>query len=346
MTYHLAAPALSVLLAALAVASPLATSEVAPNQPPKAAAAPAPPPEPTTPTPPADSWEVRGGRFGGDEWITRASRDVPMGFTISLEVQQIPVKAGQAVKAGQLLVRGRDGEILAGLAVQKARAENDTEVKNALAQQELAQTRFDAVQKVMSQDAGTAAEFDERRIALDSARIGVEAARKKLEEQVLEHARLTEQAARYRLEAPFDGVIDTLAVEVGQTATERDPILRVVKIDPLWIDVPVKTSETIRQSLDPDHLAWVLLDLPGEPVVLSGKVLYVSSVADSSSGTRRVRVEVSNPQRWPAGTRARVRFTDPGPEWTARKSAAAAPAPANAPPAGSVPTAAPGGATP
>ena len=82
-------------------------------------------------------------------------------------------------------------------------------------------------------------------------------------------------------------------------------------------DVPVKTDATIREKLEPGHEAWALLDLPGDPVVLKGKVLYVSSVADAASGTRRVRVEMANPTRWPAATRTRVRFNEPSAEWTA-----------------------------
>jgi len=296
-----------------------------PNQAPQ----PQPSPAPTQADTPIDPWESRGSQFGGDEWITRPSRDSAMGFTLSIEVAELLVRPGDRVKTGQLMIRGRDNEILASLAVQKSAAENDTEVKTARVNLELAQSRFTAVEKVMAKDAGTSAEFDERRVQRDGAVIAVEAAQKRLELEVLRFEQLRRQAERYRVEAPFDGIVDTLAAEVGQTVTEQNPIIRIVSVNPLWIDVPVRTGDTILRGLKPGHPAWALLDLPGEPVVLAGKVLYLSAVADSASGTRRVRVEIANPDLWPAGTRARVRFDDPGPMWGAPKLAPSAAAPAS-----------------
>ncbi len=262
-----------------------------------------------------DIWDERCALFGGDEWVTRASRDSAMGFTLSIEIAELAVRPGDRVTKGQMMIRGRDSEILASLAVQKSAAGNDTEVKTAETNLELAKSRFAAVEKVMERDAGTSAEYDERRVQRDGAVIAVEAAKKRLELEVLRFEQLRRQAERYRVEAPFDGVVDTLAAEVGQTVTEQSPVIRVVNIDALWIDVPVRTDATILKRLTPGHSAWALLDLPGEPIVLKGAVLYVSSVADAASGTRRVRVEVANPSLWPAGTRARVRFDDPGANW-------------------------------
>jgi hypothetical protein len=45
--------------------------------------------------------------------------------------------------------------------------------------------------------------------------------------------------------------------------------------------------------------------------LVKGTVLYVSPVADAVSQTRRVRVEIANTENWPAGTQARVRFSEP-----------------------------------
>ena len=117
-----------------------------------------------------------------------------------------------------------------------------------------------------------------------------------------------------------------VACEVGQTANENQPVMRLVDIDALWIDVPVKIGDTISQGLKPGHPAWMLLDLPGPPTILEGKVLYVAPAADSSSGTRRVRVEAMNPDQKPPGTAASVRFTPPESDWNKAERETAAPA--------------------
>jgi RND family efflux transporter MFP subunit len=262
------------------------------------------------------TWETLRARFGGDEWITRPNQSSPLGFTLPVEIEEVLAKGGMRAKKGDVLVRARDGEVLAALAVQKARAENETEVDNAKAALELAQIKFDAQQQARDQNAGNPNDYEERRVGLASAKIGVEAAVKRLEEQRLQAKQLEEQAKRYRITAPFDCIVDEVVCEVGQSANDNQPIMRVVSIDPLWVDTPVATAETLRFNLSTGDAAWVLLDVPGdEPVVARGKVLYVSPVADSAGGTRRVRVEFPNPRAFPAGTRAAVRFREPAQGW-------------------------------
>ncbi|MGQ0626825.1 MAG: efflux RND transporter periplasmic adaptor subunit [Phycisphaerales bacterium] len=271
----------------------------------------------------SEEWRARHLRFGGTEWLTRAKQDAPLGFTLAVEVVEIIAKGGTAVKAGDLLVRGRDGEVLAAVAAQRARADNETEVTSAEAQAALAQTRFDAVVEAKVQGVHNKAEFDEREAQLTVAKIAIDAARNRLKEERLRATQLEEQAKRYRVEAPFDGMVDQVVCELGQSVNENQPIMRLVDISALYIDVPIKTTETILLNLGASKPAWVLLDLPGDPVVLDGRILYVSPAADASSGTRRVRIELANPKLLPPGTNASVRFTMPPTDWNNPQSAAA-----------------------
>lgn len=271
----------------------------------------------------SEEWRARHLRFGGTEWLTRAKQDAPLGFTLAVEVVEILAKGGMPVKAGDLLVRGRDGEVLAAVAAQRARADNDTDVTSAIAQAALAQTRFDAVEEAKQQGVYSKAEYDERQAQLTVANIAIDAARNRLKEEQLRATQLEEQAKRYRVEAPFDGVVDQVVCELGQSVNENQPIMRLVDVSSLYIDVPIKTTETITLNLGAGKPAWALLDLPGEPIVVEGRILYVSPAADASSGTRRVRVELANPQRLPPGTNASVRFTAPAQDWNAPQSAKA-----------------------
>lgn len=279
-------------------------------------------PEPTTASPglaavaPSPTWESRAKAFGGYEWVTRPSRDAVMGFTLPVDVQEIAVVGGQKVKKGQLLIRGRDGEATANVAVQQVRANNNAGVKNAEAALELAKLRFDDGKRAREEGALTAAEFDERRVAVLSAEAALDNAKSQAQEERERLIQLQKQAERYRLEAPFDGEVELVACEVGQAVDVQASIIRIVATDPMWVDVPTPADESMRVVLQNGQRAWVLLDVPSEgesqaPVIVEGKVLYVSPVVDAS-GSRRARVELPNAKGWPAGTRARVRFTEPG----------------------------------
>lgn len=268
-------------------------------------------------------WERRSARFGGYEWITRPSQDATMSFSSPIEVSALRVKGGQVVKAGQTLVQGRDSEARVALDVQQLRGKNDTDVRNAKVNLDLAKSRFDAAKKARESEALADAEYDERRTGFDSAKIAVEAAELKLKEEQLRAVQLERQLERYRIDAPFDGIVQEVMAEVGQTLDDKAPAVRLISIDPLYVDVPVRTEETVLAGLSPGKPAWLLLDLPGEAVVLQGKVQYVSPAADAASGTRRVRIEAGNPALLPTGTRARVRFDEPPTSWNAPAQAGA-----------------------
>ena len=260
--------------------------------------------------PASERWNTRAKAFGGIEWVSRPSRDAVMGFTQPMEVEKVEVVGGQAVKRDQILVRGREGEALAALQVQKIRGSNRGPVDAAKANAELAQIRFDAAKKAQADVAMSPYEFQERRLALESAMASLVNAQAEFKQEQERIKQAEETVERYRVRARFDGIVDLVVAEAGQTTDIQQPVIRVVSIDPLWIELPVPTEDTLRLNLATGTVASVLLDVPSdkpEGEILPGKVLYVNPVVDAA-GTRRVRIELPNTKLWPAGTRARVKF--------------------------------------
>lgn len=253
-------------------------------------------------------WEGVSAAFGGTAAATRACKDAQMSFSFSTEVVEISVKGGDRVKKGDVLIRARDSEVKTAIAQQKALSENDLEIQGAVKDLELATITFE---NLKASKGWSRQEFEQRRIESETAAVRKELALFNREQQRLRLAQLEAQYERYRLLAPFDGVIDEVSAEIGQGVTEQDKVLRIVNIDKMWLDPTPKTAETITLNLKPGSKAWVLIDLPGKPALVEGSVIEVSPVADPVSLTRRVRVEVENPKGWPPGTQAMVRFTEP-----------------------------------
>lgn len=253
-------------------------------------------------------WEKAAEAFGGFKADVRPRHDVTMKFSFSTEIRTVEKNGGDRVKKGDVLARARDAEVLAAMASQKQLAENELEVRAAEKQLELAEFRFNQLKAGRT---FSPTEFEELRIGTESAKVQRDQAKKNLEQQQLRMRQLEGQYERYYLEAPFDGVIEEVMVEVGQGVTEQENVIRLVNTDKLWLDPYADTAETIRLGLLAGSKAWVLINLPGKPQLVEGAVVYVSPVADSVSQTRRVRVEIDNPKGWPAGTQARVRFSAP-----------------------------------
>ncbi|MFN7021758.1 MAG: efflux RND transporter periplasmic adaptor subunit [Phycisphaerales bacterium] len=272
--------------------------------------------------PDAPGWEAVAAQFGGTPAATRACKDVQMSFSFSTEVAEVAVKGGDRVKRGDLLLRARDSEVRTAITQQKALAENDLEIQGATKDLELATITFE---NLKASKGWSRQEFEQRRIESETAAVRKELALFNREQQRMRLAQLEAQYERYRLLAPFDGVIEEVTVEVGQGVTEQDKVLRIVNIDKMWLDPTPKTAETLLLSIAPGSKAWVLIDLPGKPTLVEGRVIEVSPVADPVSLTRRVRVEIDNPRGWPPGTQALVRFSSPPTGGAAGWSAAASP---------------------
>jgi RND family efflux transporter MFP subunit len=276
----------------------------------------------TSPTSLGENTVVR--EFGGYRAFTRPSRDATMGFSQPTQVQEILVKGGQSVKAGELLMRGDDREDQALLKLQRMRAETDLPIKGAKAAMDLAELEYQRLQEARQQGGSSPQELDRARLTLDRATVEYQQAILNQRQEVVQIERLDARIVHLRLQAPFDGQIDTIQVDVGQSVSENDKVIRIVNVDLLWIDVPASMMDEATQLVKDGDKAWVLVEAGGKFRMMEGKVIEVSPVADFSSRTRRVRVEFANPagaSRLVAGDPAWVRFTAP-PEGVAKKVAA------------------------
>lgn len=255
--------------------------------------------------------------FAGVLTFTKPSGDAIMGFSVPTTVTEVLVEGGQVVREGDLLIRGEDTEQLAIVHQTKLRAESGLALQRAQKQAELAKVEYDRSRDAFQQGGVNQIEVDRARLTWETAEIDVRTA--ELNED-LEQTRL-EQAeallAKYRLAAPFAGAVDEVFRDVGTSMDNAQPVVRVVRIDPLWIDVPAPTETTIELGLKRGDDAWILLDTPGEPILARGEIVEVSPVADYASRSRRVRVELPNDELLPPGLRCWVRFTAPQGEWAA-----------------------------
>ncbi len=260
-------------------------------------------------------WEQVAERFAGDAGATadtRPARDVTMSFTFPIQVGEMLVEGGQRVGSGDVLVRARDAEFVASLELQRVRAASELGITEATDGLELAQFRWDQIQESISRGSRPSPlEEAEARIGLAQAKTRLEQAK---EVKLIEEVRLRQQEGqyeRYRLEAPFDATVEEIYVDLGQTMNETEPVLRLVDTARLLLDPNPPTALVRSLDLGAGDPAWIMLRLADQPVVVQGRIAYISPVGDPVTRTVRVRVELDNTGAWPAGTPAVVRFTEP-----------------------------------
>ncbi len=252
--------------------------------------------------------------FNGYKAITRPSHDSVMGFALPTRISEVLVRGGQQVTEGQMLVRGDDSEDVQMLELQRLRAETDLPVQQAKKAWEYAVVEYDNLVDARSKGGASVQEVDRAKLTAELRELDWKNA---VLQQRQESVGLRVREARvdkFYLKAPFDGTVDLVMVDVGQSVSEQDKVLRVINVDTLWIDVPAPMDDPTTLKLKNGDEAWILLDLAGTGRLAKGTVIEVAPSADPASRTRRIRVELKNPEgpdRLIAGDSAWVRFSAP-----------------------------------
>lgn len=194
---------------------------------------------------------------------TAAVRKVKLRTRIAGQMAEIAVERGAFVEAGQPIVRLDSGNLAAQLAQAQA----------LLKQRKL---QYQAAQKMAEQGYQSAVGLATARAQLQAARAAV--------------TRTRNQIDYTTIEAPFAGVLETLPVELGDVLADGDVVGQVIQQDPfiVWAQV----SEDVVALLEPGQQGTATL-ISG--ATRSGRVRFISSVADAATRTYRVELEIDNP---------------------------------------------------
>lgn len=211
---------------------------------------------------------VRAERIGPEPYIeqvlvrgrTRAIRHVQVRAEQAGRIISNPVARGARVQAGDVLCEIATDDRAANL-------------NEAVAQRERAQFEYEA-----------AVDLQARNLQSDVAVAQLRAA---LESSVAAVARAQLAVARTRIVAPFDGVIETRTVEVGDLLNAGTVCASVLDDSPMLLVGLVPEQEVSRIQIG---AAVDGLLLNGQRV--TGTVIFLSAAADSVSRSYRIEVEV------------------------------------------------------
>ncbi len=194
-------------------------------------------------------------------------------------VKRIFVEEGTFVKTGQVMAQLDDDKLSLDLAEAEARLkqlENDARRNRELFEK-----------KIVSQEVfeRTQSEYE-----MQKTKVG--------------QARLFKDYASIR--APFDGIVAERMIKVGNMVPVNEPCFRVTDFDPLLavLHVPEKDLAKLKKdqdaTIEPDAI---------QGNTFTGKIIRISPVVNSNSGTFKVTIAVSDKERkLKPGMFARVRI--------------------------------------
>jgi len=186
---------------------------------------------------------------------------VHLSARIPAYVKEVFASAGDAVKAGELLVTLDDREINEQFAAADA----------ALKQ---AETEFNRTRRLLETKAATEQAFDAAESAFRSARANVD--------------RIKVMLSYTRISCPIDGVVADRRVEAGDLASPGQLLLSVYDPESMRLEVPVPVRLLAR--LPKGRQVDVILDRV--PEVVRGQVVEIVGEVDPMSRTQKVKIHL------------------------------------------------------
>ncbi|MBR9764575.1 MAG: efflux RND transporter periplasmic adaptor subunit [Rhodobacteraceae bacterium] len=203
------------------------------------------------------------------------SQQAAISAEVSARVTEVPVRSGDSVAAGDMLVQLDIESLTNQLDQQRASAEATR------AQLRLAQTQLDRTRSLLGRGLTPESELDAGQANVDQLAASLAAQEKAVAnaEENLEHARVT---------APFDGVVSSRAVDPGSYVSIGSPLVSLVDLTTLEFEAAVPVRYT------PRLVAGQRVELTVEGVGTKGFTGTVDRIAPVAiEGTRMLPVYVS-----------------------------------------------------
>jgi RND family efflux transporter MFP subunit len=206
----------------------------------------------------------------------KATYETTVASRLAARVVEVNLKAGQRVKAGEVLVRLDDSDLRARL--NQARAEVD----RANAVKAIAETELRRLTPLRKQFAASGNEFERAETAVKTAEADLE----RSGQAVREAESLLEYAT---VKAPLNGIVVDKKVDVGDTVLPGQVMARVY--DPTSMQLVASVRESLTHRLRVGQPIGVHVDVLAK--TCQGQVTEI--VPESETGSRTFQVKVSGP---------------------------------------------------
>ena len=236
--------------------------------------------------------------------LIRPAETVPLGIPVQGRLGSIEVEVGDVVTAGQFLASLESDVEELDLALARQRTLQSAEIESAKVRIEHTDRQLAAQQalgEIVSEQELRALRSEKR-----LAEIELIHAEERQDIAELEMERAEARLAMRRIDAPFDGVVTERHLSPGQLVDSGNPVLTLVKIDPLKVEVyvPVERLGVIQVGDE----VWVRPSI-GRTEAVRATIQRIDPMVHAGSRTFGVEVSIPNPDRKiPAGIMCTVSF--------------------------------------
>lgn len=219
--------------------------------------------------------------------------DVALSMGVGGVVSSLNVKPGQAVKAGQVLLSLDDRMQVLEVNRRQVIWLDNSELGAARDRARALQGMYDNTKRVFDSTGSISRdELSRLEVEYSAARGRVEQLEAQKRREKLEYEGALQERALRDMAAPRAGVITRIEARVGEWSKPGEALMKLVDASTCYLvaNVPLKVVPGLKagQSIE------VRFEGAANTAPVSGKVAYVSSVADPASGLVELRIDLPN----------------------------------------------------
>ncbi|MBY4677529.1 efflux RND transporter periplasmic adaptor subunit [Marinobacterium arenosum] len=224
-------------------------------------------------------------------------------------IKQLDVGKSDSVQPGQVLFTLDSALESATLKLAEARARMSDEIRARKTSLAHSQRKMERIGQLYNRQAVPLHQKDEVETEVALARLQLQQARENRQLAKLDAERARTLLERRQVASPISGVVVQRFKFPGEYV-EGEPVMRLAQLDPLRVEVIVPVR--LFGRIQPGMKARVLPEINPAQQTYQAQVIVVDPVADVSSGTFGVRLELPNPElKLPSGLKCNVQFAMP-----------------------------------
>ncbi|MCY2955279.1 MAG: efflux RND transporter periplasmic adaptor subunit [Planctomycetota bacterium] len=219
-------------------------------------------------------------------------------------IDEVLVKCGDKVKAGQLLMRldvrveQTEADMYKDLVAHSDVDINAAETKHKQARNEFA--RLDDLFK--NGQVASVVEWEKSKLDVELTALEITKAQNEKKKNEDQYKRALAVLQAMELRAKFDGIVERIDAKAGEVIDFQKPAITIVNNHPLWIQFTPKSAVSLTLKIDQELDVYYTDD----PKLRKAKIIFISPVVKADSDRQVVRLEMLNPEAKPSGLQVRV----------------------------------------
>jgi RND family efflux transporter MFP subunit len=240
--------------------------------------------------------------------IIKPHIQIQLGSAVSGMLSETLVDRGDEVKQGQIVARLESSVEQSTLALDRMRASNDSAIKVAQVDRELAAREAERKKSLVDKGIDNQNSLDALQTKVREGDLSIQQAQMDQRLAALTAARSERALALKQIRSPIDGVVIERKLSAGEYIYEQTSIMTIAQIDPLNVELVLPMDQYGQIVVGSTAIVHPVAPVGGAYVA---KATVIDPVIDAASETFGVRLSLPNPNHTiPAGIRCSVEWRD------------------------------------